>query len=170
MQHVFLPVLNERDSELLEFLPLVNKKTLEMRHSFPYIAFLNDPSLKSTYLPIPKCQQIRGTNKENPRIKVVQSMGVQFAKSHFWSPSAQNVTPRWNTSPIRSGTSSEKTILSCRAGCSLRWVRAADKTNTLMRPRRAQTWPSCKIVTRVAVGSVLGGGMPCNQGACALCV
>lgn len=40
----------------------------------------------------------------------------------------------------------------------------------LMRARRAQTIPSCKTVTRVAVGSVLGGGMPCNQGACELCV
>jgi len=141
-----------------------------MRHFFSDIVFLDDPSLKSTYLPIPKCQQIRGTIKVNPTIKVVQSMEVQFAKSHFWSPNAQKVTPRWNTSPIRRGTSSEKTIFSCRAGSSLRWVRTADKTNKLMRPRRAQTWPSCRIVTRVAVGSVLGGGMPCNQGACALCV
>ena len=39
-----------------------------------------------------------------------------------------------------------------------------------MRAKRAQTRPSCKTVTRVAVGSVLGGGMPCNQGACELCV
>ena len=140
-----------------------------MRHFFSDIVFLYDPSLKSTYLPIPKCQQIRGTIKVNPTVKVVQSMGVQFANSHFWSPNAHKVIPRWNTSPIRRGTSSEKTILSCTAGCSLRWVRTADKTNTLMRPRRAQTWPSCKIVTRVAVGRVLGG-MPCTQGACALCV
>ena len=141
-----------------------------MRHFLSEIDFLNAPSLKSTYLPIPKCQQIRGTIKVNPTRKVVQSMGVQFAKSHFWSPNAQKVTPRWHTSPIRRGKSSEKTIFSCRAGCSLRWFRAADKTNTLIRPRRAQTWPSCKTVTRVAVGSVLGGGIPCNQGACALCV
>jgi len=65
-----------------------------MRHFFSDIDFLDDPSLKSTYLPIPKCQQIRGTIKVNPTIKVVQSMEVQFAKFHFWSPNAQKVTPR----------------------------------------------------------------------------
>ena len=143
---------------------------MSMCHFFSEIDFLDDLSLQSTYLPIPKCQQIRGTINVNPEITVIQSMGVQFAKSHFWSPNAQKVTPRWITSLKRRGKSSEKTILSCKAGCSLRWFRAADKTNILMRARRAQTIPSCKTVTRVAVGSFLGGGMPCNQGACELCV
>ena len=76
------------------YLHLLANKTLEMRHFFSDIDFLNAPSLKSTYLPIPKCQQMRGTIKVNPRIKVVQSIGVQFVKSHFWSPKAQKVTPR----------------------------------------------------------------------------
>ena len=65
-----------------------------MRHFFSDNVFLDDLSLKSTYLPIPKCQQMRGTIKVNPEIIVIQSMGVQLAKSHFWSPNPQRVTPR----------------------------------------------------------------------------
>ena len=127
------------------------------------------PSLLSTYRAIPKCQAMRGIINDNPRRTVVHNIGLQFQKSHFWSPKAQIVTTRWKKSPMRSGVIKEKTIFSWRAGLSCKCFRAAVKTEQLMTPMRAQTCASCNVVTRVALGRTLKGSAPAGQGACELC-
>jgi len=57
----------------------------------PLVLF-RTPSRLSTYRPMPKCQQMRGTINVSPKPRVVHNIGVHSQKFHFWSPSAHMVT------------------------------------------------------------------------------
>jgi hypothetical protein len=131
--------------------------------------FSKAPSLVSTYLPMPKCQPILGIIIDRPSRTVAHIIGVQLLTFQRSSPSAQSVTAIWAKSPINKGVKRPQRILSCRAGCVRRYLRAIERTKTLTSPRRAQTCASWIIETSVAFGRVVGSVL-FGQGAWRLCV